>query len=311
MLSKRFGLALLAAMTLVAGVAAQELKQVSLEEATLHLAKQTEPEYPALAAQAHIQGDVIVRLTVDETGRVTDAKVVSGHPLLLGSALKTAREWEFNPFLENGKPVSVSAQVKVSFFLGPGAELRSDYLHQEGECINQIQSNRFVEADKVCKKALAVAVKLPKSFDPDKMRAYGNAGTVAYGLKKPAEALEDFKQELGFAEQTLQPGNAEMIEVRCNLAHAYVATGQLQAADAAYSEAEKAVDAAAQELEKRRDKMKPHGYQGVKASYDHNLQIILQEHVVVLRKLGKASEAQALDARANSIAASRKQQVQE
>src|SRR5262249_14304398 len=156
----------------------------------------------------------------------------------------------------------VSALVKVEFKLGPGAELRQDYLNQEAECWRQIENKRFAEADKDCRKALGIAEKLPKSFEPEKMRAYGNAGLVAYELKKPAEALEDFKQQVNFAEQTLEPGNPQMIQVRGNLAHTYMATGQLQEADAAYSETEKALDAAAQELENQRDKMKPHGYSG-------------------------------------------------
>lgn len=305
MFSKDFGLALLMTVALVGSVGAQGLKQVSTEEATQHLTTQTEPRYPPLAAEAHIQGDVMVRVSIDEKGKVTDARAVSGHPLLIASALTTAKEWEFNPFLQNDKPISVSAVVKVSFQLGPGAELRSDYLHQEAECINQIQSSKFTEADKVCRKALSVAVKLPKSFESDKMRAYGNVGTVAYGLKKPTEAVEDFKQQLSFAEQALQPGNPQMIQVRSNLAHAYVAIGQLEAADAAYAETEKAQDASAQELERRRDDMKPQTYLGVKASYDHNMQVILQEHMAVLRKLGKISDAQALEERASSIGSSK------
>jgi len=199
----------------------------------------------------------------------------------------------------------VSALVKVEFRLGPGAELRGDYLRREAECMRLIQINRFAEGEMVCKDALDVAVKLPQGLVSDKMRAYGNAGAVAYGMKKPDEALEDFKQQLSFAEHALQLGSPQMIQVRSNLAHAYVATGQLREADTAYLETEKAQDAAARELESRRGKMKLEAYSGVKASYDHNMQVVLQEHVAVLRKLGKIPEAQALEERASSIAASK------
>ncbi len=305
MLSKKFRWALLTMAALVAGVGAQELKQVSIEEAAQHLSKRVEPKYPRQAEIVHVQGDVIVRVTIDENGKVTDAKGVSGHPLLLDSAASATREWTFEPFLENGKPIPVSALVKVGFSLGPGAELRRAYLQQEVECTKQIQNNRFAEADKACKKALDIAVKLPKGFESDKMRAYGNAGTAAYGFKKPAEALEDFKQQHNFAQQALQPGSPQMIQVCGNLAHAYVATGQLRAADAAYTDTEKAQETATSELESRHDKMKPDAYQGVKASYDHNMLVILQEHVTVLRKLGKVPEAQALEQRASALSVSK------
>ncbi len=276
-----------------------------MEEAATHVTKRVEPKYPSLAMMAHIQGDVIVRVTIDENGKVTDAKAVSGHPMLIEEAVPAVKDWRFEPFLEEGKAIPVSTLVKVGFLLGPGTELRRDYLQREVECTRLIDNNQLVQADKACKKALEIALKLPKSFEADKMRAYGNAGTSAYGLKKPGEALEDFKQQLNFAQQALQPGNPQMIQVRGNLAHAYVATSQLQEADVAYTETEKAQDAAAQALEGRREQMKPEAYKGVKASYDHNMLVILQEHVAVLRKLGKAPEAQELEQRASALSGSR------
>lgn len=302
---KSLGRVLLAGAVLIAAATAQELKQISMEEAGKHLIKRVEPKYPSLAETAHIQGDVMVRVTIDENGKVADAKPVSGHPMLLEAAVTATREWRFESFLENGNAIPVSALVKIGFWLGPGAELRHDYLQHEVECTKLIDGNQFAQADKACKKALEIAVRLPKSFESDKMRAYGNTGTAAFGLKKPAEALEDFKQQLNFAKQALQPGSPQMIQVRGNLAHAYVATGQLQEADAAYIETEKAQDEAARELEGRRDKMKADAYKGVKASYDHNMLVILQEHAAVLRKLGKAPAAQELEQRASSISESR------
>ena len=76
-----------------------------------------------MAEMAHIQGDVIVRVTIDENGKVTEAKGASGHPLLLEAAIPAVKQWEFQPFSDEGKPVPVQALVKVNFSLGPGAEL--------------------------------------------------------------------------------------------------------------------------------------------------------------------------------------------
>jgi TonB family protein len=301
MIRNQFAGALLVAMALACAVAAQELKQVPAEEAALHIIRRTEPAYPPLAMMAHIQGVVILQVTIDENGRVTDTKAVSGHPLLLEPAAKAVKDWIFEPFQDNGAPVPVSSVVKLMFSLGPGAELRRDYLQQEAECTKQIFSRNFPGGEPVCKKALATAAKLPKSFESDKMRAYGNAGTVAYEMRKFDEALEDFKQQLNFAQQALQPENPQMIHVRGNLAHAYLSTGQLPQAEAQYPEMEKLLDTAEANLEARRDTMKPEAYAGVKASYIRNMKAILQEHITLLRKMGKLDEANVLEQRASTL----------
>jgi hypothetical protein len=59
------------------------------------------------------------------------------------------------------------------------------------------------------------------------------------------------------------------------------------------------------ELEKRSENLKSGATNGVKASYAHNMQIILQEHARLLRKMGKAAEAEVLEQRASSAAQSR------
>ena len=301
MMAKRCMLALVAVVSLASLGQSQELRKVSNEEASQRLTKRVPPQYPQLAEVAHIQGTVLLAVTITESGSVTDVKAVSGHPILIQSAMDAVKQWEFDPFMEDGKPVPVQASIKVDFQLGPGAELRGKYLQQEVECTKQIQSNKLVQAEAACKKALEIAVKLPKSFESDKMRAYGNAGTAAYSNQKRDEALEDFKQQLGFAQQALQPGSPLMIQVRSNLAHTYEATGNLQQADVEYTETEKAQEAAMADLEGRKEKLKPNAFDSIKSAYAHNLQVLLQEHVRILRKLGKVTEAQALEQKASSI----------
>ena len=84
------------------------------------------------------------------------------------------------------------------------------------------------------------------------------------------------------------------------MAHACVAADRLSEADAQYTEAEKAVDAAGANLEDRRGQLKPEAFASVKASYARSRQAILQEHAALLRKMGKTSEAEILEQRAGS-----------
>lgn len=51
--------------------------------------------YPWLAKSARVTGIVVVRLFVAPDGSVTEAKAVSGHPLLTEAARKNAEKWKF------------------------------------------------------------------------------------------------------------------------------------------------------------------------------------------------------------------------
>jgi len=55
------------------------------------------PVYPPLARQARISGVVHLIATIGPGGHVVDLKAVSGHPLLVPSALAAARQWTYAP----------------------------------------------------------------------------------------------------------------------------------------------------------------------------------------------------------------------
>lgn len=74
--------------------------------------------YPDEAKSAEITGSVIVRMTVDPAGEVTDAQIVKG----LGhgcdeAALSAARKWTFQPSTRCGRPVASTFTVRMRFNL--------------------------------------------------------------------------------------------------------------------------------------------------------------------------------------------------
>ena len=81
------------------------------------LIRRVEPVYPDLAKRARVQGVVLLQVTVDETGNVTDLKIIRGHPLLNQAAVDAVRQWKYSPTLLNGEPVPVIATVTVNFLL--------------------------------------------------------------------------------------------------------------------------------------------------------------------------------------------------
>jgi TonB family protein len=74
-----------------------------------------QPVYPLIARQAHASGEVIVQVTIDETGNIVSAHAVSGHPLLQAAAVTAARQASFSATRLNGEPVKVSGVLVYTF----------------------------------------------------------------------------------------------------------------------------------------------------------------------------------------------------
>jgi TonB family protein len=74
-----------------------------------------EPAYPQLAKSVRASGRVVVQVSVDERGRVTEARAVSGHPLLRASAEAAARRARFSQTVVSGKPVRVTGLITYDF----------------------------------------------------------------------------------------------------------------------------------------------------------------------------------------------------
>lgn len=67
----------------------------------------TEIEYTEDARAAGIEGRLVLRVTVDATGQVSDAVVVTSvDPALDAAAIATVKTWRFRPALACGKPVA-------------------------------------------------------------------------------------------------------------------------------------------------------------------------------------------------------------
>ena len=81
------------------------------------LIHQMKPAYPTIAAQARIQGTVVLQAMIAKDGTVQDLRVLSGHPLLVNAAVDAVRQWVYRPTLLNGEPVEVIAPITVTFTL--------------------------------------------------------------------------------------------------------------------------------------------------------------------------------------------------
>jgi protein TonB len=75
------------------------------------------PIYPALAKTARIQGIVVLEAAISETGELENITVVSGHPLLIDSAVEAVRQWRYEPAKLDGSPTRSSVRISVNFKL--------------------------------------------------------------------------------------------------------------------------------------------------------------------------------------------------
>jgi TonB family protein len=79
--------------------------------------KHVEPEYPAAAQKAGVQGFVNLDITVGPDGSVTDAKVMTPKPPLDAAAIAAVKQWRYEPTVRDGVAIPVRMNVLVSFFL--------------------------------------------------------------------------------------------------------------------------------------------------------------------------------------------------
>ncbi len=69
----------------------------SLAEGGRKPLKNPKPIYPAMARTMNLHGSVTVQLTVSPAGKVTETRVLGGHPVLAESAVDTVKTWVFEP----------------------------------------------------------------------------------------------------------------------------------------------------------------------------------------------------------------------
>jgi protein TonB len=92
------------------------------------------PVYPDEAMKKGIQGDVIFKIEVDETGKITASEPVGGDPMLIAASKDALRTFRFRPYLLNGTPTRVKTQLGFHF----AVEKTADGVNGHVECMTSI-----------------------------------------------------------------------------------------------------------------------------------------------------------------------------
>lgn len=88
-------------------------------ELSLACPQRTPPDYPASSRRLGEQGRVVLRVELDETGRITSVRVAesSGHKRLDEAGLAAVKQWQCNAAKRDGKAVRGIAMQPFDFIL--------------------------------------------------------------------------------------------------------------------------------------------------------------------------------------------------
>ncbi len=79
--------------------------------------KRVPPEYPDIARKAGLTGKVFVTALVNKLGKVEEIGKISGPEVFHKSAKEAALRWEFEPAIQNDKPVKVWVSLPFTYQL--------------------------------------------------------------------------------------------------------------------------------------------------------------------------------------------------
>jgi outer membrane biosynthesis protein TonB len=80
------------------------------------LLDKTEPiQGPCLGHSLHITGTIVLAIAVDANGEITCVAMVSGHPLIIGTAIDSVRRWKFRPYAVNGQKKNFCGKITLRY----------------------------------------------------------------------------------------------------------------------------------------------------------------------------------------------------
>ena len=116
MIKLRFAVSLIAAICffLVTGVAQDKsAPQQQEKKPEIKVLEKAQAEYPDEARRTGVEGKVVVEVTVETTGEVSIARVVTGHRLLNQAAIDAAKLWRFSSTYDGPVTLTLTFEFKA------------------------------------------------------------------------------------------------------------------------------------------------------------------------------------------------------
>lgn len=266
--------------------------RVPPSEATTHLIQRVDPTIPPLAKAARVGGTVKLEVTISESGGVATVKIISGHPMLVNSAVDAAKKWKYKPFENDGKPVQVITEVELDFPGGMSEDesaVRNKFFPVENECRSLVNKGQYSAAETKCREAVEISNQLPKEVVLERSGARSLLANSVFLQKRFEESVpiyeEALKLDLGYRKQD----DADLASDYWNLGRAYAMTGQLGKADGLYATAVSTFEAAI------------HSLPEMKENYTGRLKRSLNEYAQLKEAEGQSDRAAELRKKADSL----------
>jgi TonB family protein len=79
------------------------------------LIKKMQPVYPAAAKANHIGGKVALSGVIGKEGKIIQLRVVEGDPTLVPNSIEAIRQWEYRPFMVDGRPIDIETTIQINY----------------------------------------------------------------------------------------------------------------------------------------------------------------------------------------------------
>lgn len=128
---KRSFAVLLLSCCLIPAFAQEAREPVSVPEETMQrlLIHRVDPALN-LGSEAHVHGTVVLKSVIDKSGDIESLQMISGHPMLVPSAIEAVRQWRYRPYEVNGIAVDVETTIHVEFPSESDGAAQSDSVAQ-------------------------------------------------------------------------------------------------------------------------------------------------------------------------------------
>jgi periplasmic protein TonB len=88
------------------------LSSKGAEKRLVHLVP---PTLPVGASAPGLEGTVVLKTVVDDSGKVETVRLVEGNPALADAAIHAVKQWRYRPYVRNGKSVPFQTVVLIDF----------------------------------------------------------------------------------------------------------------------------------------------------------------------------------------------------
>ena len=88
---------------------------ISEELASAHIVHNVAPWYPDPARKANLKDKVVLAVNVAADGTVQSASAQSGDPQLRLAAEEAVKQWQYQPYYQDGQAVQFQTQATVAF----------------------------------------------------------------------------------------------------------------------------------------------------------------------------------------------------